>query len=84
MFDLATKLERCKMRKSPEKPNIRNFFEDTACIDNAFKEIHAVLVEFKPLASLLLNATKYAPPSLESCLFLTNLFFTESLSQQSI
>lgn len=81
MFDPATELERCKMCKSPVESNIRNFFADTAWIEIAFKDMKADVVELKPSAFLLLNATKYA--SLESCLHLTDLCFTASLNEQS-
>lgn len=42
----------------------------------AFKDINGIFVDFKPSTSFILNAKKHAPPSSESCLYLTDLCFT--------
>lgn len=67
---------RHKRCTSPSESKIRNFFAVKAWMETAFSGTNGGIRGFKCSNSFPLNATKHAPPFLESCLNFTVLRFT--------
>lgn len=67
-------LARCNRCKSPTESRIKIFLGESAWIDNAFNGI--IFADLWSSIPLPFSATKYSPPSLESCLNFTDLALT--------